>query len=366
MVTDDKSRVLISWLTAIISLVLPCVYIISRRAVIAILDTLRSRSTTSAPTSQPDRQKEVDQSFYEMLMNYFHIPGDQDNPLKAIVLIWNHAGSRMKLTSDQPMTTASIGSDEPQDQESQNGQENLHTNIWPTFSLSIQRAWYTVGTILNSYLSPVAFILPVLFFLILFFGGVITAIMGSDWTTDPVISYGSPYAGDWKTQPNSPNFLLGEHAAIDQDRQYRIWSYKEACYDKPEADSQCEVFYNRTVTSYPEKNATCPFEGDVCLFGKEGAYKRSTGLLDSNVLGINAPAAKRFHFRKEAICSPLRVDGDYVLSEGDPEEGSDYPDQYLYNYGRQVVRGEVQDNFTFRNSMEWIGGFEDLFRWSFS
>ena len=312
-------------MAVLISLVMPCAYIVLRRAVIACLDSARSQTAAVTQSFQRNQQQEAKQSFIEALINNFDVPEDEDNPLKSIRLIWEHIGSRVQLKegsfgqrTDSVNNVGNVGN-------GNNEERNQESGIWPTFSNYLQRAWYTLLQIFTGFPSPLAFILPVTFFLILFVGGVVLAIVGSDWSNDTVVFSASPSAGDWRMDEHSSGFLLGGRAATDQDRQYRIWSYKEACYDTAEANSQCEVFYSRQIPSSPTKNATCPFDGDVCLYGTQGAYKRSTGLLDSKILGINAPASIRFHFRKEIVCSPLRVDKGYVTSEADPE-GDPEPD----------------------------------------
>ena len=187
-------------------------------------------------------------------------------------------------------------------------------------------------------------------------------IMFADMAGGSVISSSSSQAGLWKVHPYSPNFLLGDAYRISEDTQRRAWAYKNACYGENPASSICEGFYKPYIPSIHENHVSCPFYGDVCFYGKTGAYRRSTGLLDSNLLGINYKAPKRLYFSKTIECAPLRVDNGYVVPEGEPE----YPNQYLYNYGRLVVGEEEFDKYTYRNPMEWKLYFEDYIAFTLS
>jgi hypothetical protein len=190
----------------------------------------------------------------------------------------------------------------------------------------------------------------------LFFGGIVATVMFSDMSSKSVVITTSQKAGNWKLNPNSPSYLLGGRAAMDEDRQRRVWAYKNACYGSNPIDPTCHKFYSRKIPSQFEDNIPCPFDGGkICLRGSFGAYRRTTGVLDSSILGINAPASKRFHFRKTMECAPLRTDDPYVEAEGEPE----YPNEYLYNYG-PVKIGDFFDYYTYHNPMEWKIGIDDI------
>jgi hypothetical protein len=106
------------------------------------------------------------------------------------------------------------------------------------------------------------------------------------------------------------------------------------------------MFYSRQLPIQAFPNASCPFDGDACLFGNQSAFEVTTGLLDSNTLGVNAPVSKRFYFRKTMSCAPLKSDERYIMATGN---GSDwFPNQWVYNYGVSL-----HDDFTYRNAREW-------------
>src|ERR1700759_5803605 len=119
-----------------------------------------------------------------------------------------------------------------------------------------------------------------------------------------VVSSSSDLAGSWIIDITSASFMLGDGSVINEDRQRRIWDYKQNCYTRELDDSRCKTFYTRSVSSTPAHNVACPFNGNVCHGGKSSAYQRTTGLQDSKLLGISAPASKRFYFTKTMVCSP--------------------------------------------------------------
>jgi hypothetical protein len=195
-----------------------------------------------------------------------------------------------------------------------------------------------------------SFLFTFLLFLGLFTGGVFVQILGSDMSDGYVISpvSGSPDAGYWQPDTTSASFLHGEGSAVNEDRERRIWAYKDACYSASQPYSRCDIFYKRIIPSAGESNASCPFGDGACLYGKTGAYERTTGLLDSNILGINAASSKRVHFRKTMTCSPMTTK-DFIYADPSPE----YPNNYLYDYGPRVSQGIEFDNYTYENPMEW-------------
>jgi hypothetical protein len=72
----------------------------------------------------------------------------------------------------------------------------------------------------------------------------------------------------------------------------------------------CKPYYNRTISYSEEHNASCPFSGDVCLYGQTSAYALDIGFVDSGVPSINT--AKRYQFRRRTICSPIVTNSPYI------------------------------------------------------
>jgi hypothetical protein len=305
IVEDQTSRYLIGWLAVLLGLTVPCVYVLFRRLFLAILP-----ATWATPSTDESKT----------LFGYLEAPGDEDNPLKATRAVWQHAGEgQIALPTNSGMLPAFVD-----------------------FLSRTRRAFETMFYDVYNFLS-LSFL--VLFFLGLFIGGVFVQVFDSDMADGYVVSSvsGSQQAGNWKPELTSASYLHGESFAVNEDRQRRIWEYKDACYTGSRSDSRCEVFYNQIIPSTGEPNASCPFGAGACLYGKTGAYKRTTELIDSNILGINAASSKRVYFRKTMVCSPITTEG-FVTTEGPPT----YPNNYLYDYG--PWRG---DNITFTNPREW-------------
>jgi hypothetical protein len=294
----------------LLGLTVPCVYVLFRRFFLTILpESWATNSTNESKT----------------LFGYLEAPGDEDNPLKAAKAVWRHAGE---------------------------GEITLPTtpDIWPAFVnflSSIKRAF---GAMFSDVCPFFSLLFILVFFLGLFVGGVILQIRGTDMANGYVVSSvsGSKNAGNWKPDSTSASFLHGEGSTINENRQRRIWEYKDACYGRSQPDSRCEIFYKRIIPSTGKPNASCPFGDGACLYGKTGAYERTTGLLDSNILGINTASSKRVYFRKTITCSPMTTEG-FVDAEGPPG----YPNEYLYDYGPFTLDGEEADNYTYRSPMEW-------------
>jgi hypothetical protein len=301
---------LIAWLAVLLGLTVPCVFVLFRRFLLAIL---------------PESWEETSTHESKTLFGYLQAPGDEDNPLKAARAVWRHAGEgeiTLPTTSD----------------------------IWPAFRNFLSKAKRAFSAMFYDIYPFLSFFFTFLIFLGLFVGGIIVQLRGSDLADGYVVSpvSGSQNAGNWKPEYTSASFLHGEGSAINENRQRRIWEYKDACYSGNQSDSRCEIFYRRIIPSTGKSNASCPFGNGACLYGKTGAYKRSTDLLDCNILGINAEPLKRVYFRKTMTCSPMTTKGS-VIAQGSPE----YPNEYLYDYGPFVAQGEKMDNYTYRNPMEW-------------
>jgi hypothetical protein len=103
----------------------------------------------------------------------------------------------------------------------------------------------------------------------------------------------SPRCGNWEYYADNltmPQIYL-DMATVSRANQRAI-SYIDSCYGNEVVTEGCNLYHNRTISYSEEHNASCPFPGDVCLYGPTSAYALDTGFIDSNVLRINA--AKRY------------------------------------------------------------------------
>jgi hypothetical protein len=310
LVTESTSRKMIAWIAVLLSLTIPFLFLLIHRLISAIQDRFHNAGGS------------VEDSFLAALRFYWSISDEHDEPPRAIKKMWDGTEGPITLPDDQT------------------------PDMLPAIGRSLARDWRIAGIIGHSPRRFGAFFLIAILYLGLFIESIAVAIYCADLAGDSVVSTSTAKAGAWITDKQSAAFLLGDSMVIKDDRQRRIWAYKHECYGESQPYADCETFYARRLPYTSVSNASCPFDGDVCLYGDTGAYKVSTGLLDSNILGINAEASKRFHFRKTMVCSPLRTDG-YVSPEGK----SIYPNQYLYDYGPFRVGGAIYDKYTFRNAM---------------
>lgn len=122
------------------------------------------------------------------------------------------------------------------------------------------------------------------------------------------------------------NFQSSALAAAQQ----RATSYVDNCYGEATIPESCNIYYNATISYSEEHNASCPFLGEVCLYGQTSAYTLDTQFVDSNVLGINAPT--RYQFRRRTTCSPLVMNSSYI-QYWYPKNRTDLSPMASYAYG---------------------------------
>jgi hypothetical protein len=83
-------------------------------------------------------------------------------------------------------------------------------------------------------------------------------------------------------------------------------TYVRQCYQNNTSSLGCGTFVRPSIPFSVNKNASCPFESNLCLMGDTAAFSMDTGLLDSHVyFGINAPPENRILFRRKATCAPI-------------------------------------------------------------
>jgi hypothetical protein len=234
---------MIAWIAVLLSLFFPFLFVWLRRILLAILP---NPSTDVATVTEP--------GFRATVMNYISIPGDQDSPIKSIKLIGEQAGSRIVLVEDDEQTLES------------------DVNFWPATLESLKTTCRAINPVHRGFRQYLAFWTCVAYFALLFLGGIAASVVWADMANRSVISTVSPLAGAWKSNPDSPDYLLGDDSIIKEDRQMRIWAYKDACYGD-QFDPGCEKFYTRKIPAISEASVSCPFDGEVCIAGKLGAYR---------------------------------------------------------------------------------------------
>ena len=341
LVSDIGSAYLTNGIAVLITLLIPCFFVLFREITLALLLSLRqlfywarrkiyhSETTEDEDTGfrraqEQQHEEEEDNTIFAKVVDQLKVPDDEDNPLKAVKKVGANINNRIRLEDDV---------DRP-------------VGIWPAFL----RYWEFVGNALkklwNDPSLAFAVIIVIVFYLVLFAIGIYVAIISANLVDGTVVSSAAHLAGHWEMDSSSTDFLLGGASVIAENRQSRSWSYKESCYGPISDSSACDTFYSRQLPFHASSNQPCPFDGDACLLGAQSAYEVTTGLLDSNTLGVNAPAAKRFHFRRTMSCAPLKLEN-YVFPTGDDA----YPAQWVYDYGTSLS-GPFKE-YTYITPREW-------------
>ncbi|KAI9784188.1 MAG: hypothetical protein M1839_002694 [Geoglossum umbratile] len=168
--------------------------------------------------------------------------------------------------------------------------------------------------------------LSVVLFLV-FIGQQIVAICATNIVTDSTALLASPHCGVWLSELYSELKLVTgkKHIALPltnfaNDRVLKSVSYAETCYGNNSRPEECMYFYKSKIPFREIYNSSCPFPGDVCLYGNSSAYTLDTGFLDSNILGINE--VNRCQFRLRSTCTPLVAEEPYVQVEPVGKVGS--------------------------------------------
>ncbi|KAF2670197.1 hypothetical protein BT63DRAFT_231540 [Microthyrium microscopicum] len=86
-------------------------------------------------------------------------------------------------------------------------------------------------------------------------------------------------------------------------------NYAQQCYMENSAAMDCPRFIKPSLSSIIDRNATCPFGGDICK-AKYSNIRIDTGFLDSHDdFGINSPPEDRVLYRSVQVCAPLKTEG---------------------------------------------------------
>lgn len=123
-------------------------------------------------------------------------------------------------------------------------------------------------------------------------------------------------------------------------------TYARACYENSYDPLTCSQYAVPNLSWTTNRNATCPFASEICLYGDEpAAYEMDTGLLDSHHhLGINAPEVNRLQLRKVTTCSPIQTKGfadRYNVTDPANQAFGDMLERYMYG-------GSASTNYTWQ------------------
>jgi hypothetical protein len=168
------------------------------------------------------------------------------------------------------------------------------------------------------------FWLAVIFALVLlgaFVGEQTLAILSANIITGSKVLSAHPGCGDWGF-----NWTAIGHDSYqgEKSKASRALNYAERCYGPSDGIENCDMLASRTIGYSLERNASCPFPGDVC---KTGALRMDTGYQSFLTLGLNAPSPA--YLRRTLSCAPLT---DRLLRVRKGADNSTYVFEYTHGY----------------------------------
>ncbi|KAF1941655.1 hypothetical protein EJ02DRAFT_512318 [Clathrospora elynae] len=108
-------------------------------------------------------------------------------------------------------------------------------------------------------------------------------------------------------------------------------NYALSCYSDNSNTHGCNTFLKPRLPFTSNRNASCPFQGDICHLAN-GNLLLDTGYLDSHFdLGMNTRPEERFMYRRTTHCAPLVSKG-YTTSVNFTTSGVETP-YTQYSYG---------------------------------
>lgn len=147
--------------------------------------------------------------------------------------------------------------------------------------------------------------------------------------------------GAWGLSDDANPIAQDEDALIQGEMEKRASQYARNCYGSQSATSltQCLVFRKDRIKSTLHTGRQCPFKNSTYCWG-DGytAVKFTTGLADSNIVGLNADPAPKIN--RTTVCVPLDVDAGFVEKLG-------YLGEWGYKLG-PVHSDEYSSDYTFR------------------
>lgn len=146
-------------------------------------------------------------------------------------------------------------------------------------------------------------------------------------------------------------------------------AYARACYSSSPNPLLCNQYTTQHIPWKVNRNASCPFKDDICVFGPTAALELDTGPLDSHdVLGINAPVEDRITYRKVTTCAPLHT-RNYVTEWNDTNPTHiAYGDKFArYWYGAMVGLSNYTFDYNQHTAVDNIGySLECVFSYPFA
>lgn len=104
-------------------------------------------------------------------------------------------------------------------------------------------------------------------------------------------------------------------------------NYARSCYGTQldRSVASCNIYNKPTIPSIRTDDVPCPFAEKACL---EKAVSFDTGLVSSEILGINAREADRIQLRKKMTCVPIAIEN--YTTGWTTEQKATLLDEFIY------------------------------------
>lgn len=144
------------------------------------------------------------------------------------------------------------------------------------------------------------------------------------------------------------NTMRGAMLPYFRERFVTYSLYAQQCYSSnPSGLVACDRFVKRSLGTFVDRNASCPFRGDICRRNSSNLAIDS-GFLDSHKdFGINSPLEERLSFRKVTQCAPLQTEG--RKKEHEDLDGKKY---MRYYFGNRASSTPEDDGYTFEQAIK--------------
>ncbi|KAB2576410.1 hypothetical protein DBV05_g5000 [Lasiodiplodia theobromae] len=126
-------------------------------------------------------------------------------------------------------------------------------------------------------------------------------------------------------------------------------NYAQNCYTNLSSSQECQKYVQQQLPWSANRNATCPFGGDLCK-SQFGNLELDSGFINSNDhLGLNDPPERQFRYRSLLQCAPIKSDG--------------YKKEYTHSFDGQEVKymryyyGELRPGYNYTYEYP-VGSYE--------
>ena len=319
-----------SLIAVVLTLVGPCFFILIRALLFVAIKrcSSRSESATSAPSNNTTEPNEGGVPLRDLPAA--HIEPSSGGWL--ILATMNQTNGPLEALKATAESRRRVRLEDPPGE--------FPTSIWAT-AKSVPykiRSWFFEfwSDFMSAKLEFLFLSLVWAFCIAVFVGETAGGILSAGISTDSMALSESPHCGLWENTPSNNTSIYSSVLNSGYDRESRSAAYRDQCYGPDVRAEDCNLFYKQSINYTATSNTSCPFDGHACLEGGSASYTLDTGLLDSNVLGINARASNRYKFQRKMTCAPLVSDDRYIKYSTTADNRTQW--EYFYGIGDYTWR----------------------------